>query len=416
MNTRYKHISVLGSLVLLVPLVVLLTLAGLSRAEEPSSAQGDKRSAVIYPAKVKPVTFSHALHVGTLGATCADCHAQVQSSRSALDNNLPREADCKSCHAIDRSRFNAASEAGKAPTRCLACHPGFDEQTGFVPRPLTPIPNLKFSHSAHLARQGDCATCHGNPVAGAAHPSQGAWLPTMRACLSCHDDKQADASCTTCHISEAGGIVKTEFAEQGKLLPSGSLRGAAHDMNFRTSHKYAAQNDQNFCSTCHTKDDCVDCHSGVIKPMDFHGGDYISMHTMDARRNTPDCSSCHRIQTFCQGCHTRMGVAADGKGSEFGPMPGFNFHPPGWTSSSLTGAPGPASHAFEAQRNIKQCASCHRESFCTRCHSNQPGNALRINPHPRDWRGSRRCNALLARNRRMCLRCHTEVQALDCSP
>lgn len=407
MVVPHKHIALVSSL------AVLFALLGLAWGERHSPG-GSPVSEVVYPAKWMPVTFSHGLHVGKLGADCLECHEGIGSSASALDNNLPRESNCKTCHEIDRTIYAPAAVPGKAPGQCIACHPGFVAHTGFVPRPRTPIPNLKFSHEAHIARQTSCATCHGEVSKLLPASSSGAHLPTMRACLSCHDGKTADARCTACHISEAGGVVKTQFSGLGQLLPSGSLRGAAHDMNFRTSHKQAAQNDQQFCSTCHKKEDCVDCHSGVVKPMDFHGGDYINSHTIDARRNSPDCGSCHRIQTFCQGCHTRLGVASDGKGSEFGPAPGANFHPAGWTSTTLGGAPGPASHAFEAQRNIAQCASCHRETFCTRCHSNQAANPLRVNPHPRDWNGSRRCNALLQRNRRMCLRCHTEAQPLDC--
>ena len=48
---------------------------------------------------------------------------------------------------------------------------------------------------------------------------------------------------------------------------------------------------------------CVDCHDGVSKPLDFHGNDYMSLHTVDARRQSLDCGACHRLQTFCTGCH-----------------------------------------------------------------------------------------------------------------
>jgi hypothetical protein len=371
-------------------------------------------SPVVYPPQDTPLIFSHPLHIGQVGAQCEDCHDKVRESASALDNNLPRESQCKSCHDIDRSDPARRDEPGKPPGSCAACHSGYDPQTGFVPRKNLAIPNLKFSHRGHLARNTPCSQCHGREISGGAAAAGIGTMPTMRACLSCHDGKQAEDACTTCHISETGGVVKTEFVGLGTLVPSGAIRGAAHDMNFRQSHKFAAQNDQQFCSSCHKKEFCVDCHNGVTKPMDFHAGDYVRMHAIDARRNSPDCSSCHRVQTFCQGCHSRMGVSADNKGSEFNPGSGFRFHPPGWVGSGLAGDQGAASHAFEAQRNIKQCASCHRESFCTKCHSSQPGNTMRINPHPRDWRGSRRCEALLKRNKRMCLRCHVEAAPLSC--
>ena len=368
-------------------------------------------STIVYPPQELPLRFSHSLHLGQLQADCEDCHSKIASSASSLDNNLPREESCRSCHEIDRKDYAKNNGPGRAPGNCAACHLRFDEQVGRVERVRLPIPNLKFSHQAHLQRKAQCQDCHGDLVRENVGLATRAQLPTMQDCVSCHDGKKASDACISCHISQAGAIVKTEFAGLGSLQPSGVLRGAAHDLNFRQSHKYAAQNDQDFCASFHKKKFCVDCHNGVTKPMDFHAGDYISMHSIDARRNSSDCSSCHRIQTFCQGCHSRMGVAADRKLLDGMPLPG-SYHPPGWVGSGLAGR-SPNDHSFEAQRNIKQCASCHRESFCTKCHSNQ-ASSLRINPHPRDWRGSRRCEALRKRNYRMCLRCHVEAQGVDC--
>jgi hypothetical protein len=77
------------------------------------------------------------------------------------------------------------------------------------------------------------------------------------------------------------------------------------------------------------------------------------------------------------------------------------------------GTRGANHHAFEAQRNVCQCAACHRESFCLTCHSAQPGSA-RLDPHPAGWRGSRRRQAQLRGARRMCLCNHTDAAELTC--
>jgi hypothetical protein len=146
--------------------------------------------------------------------------------------------------------------------------------------------------------------------------------------------------------------------------------------------------------------------------MDFHGGDYVMTHAIEARRGSPDCQACHREQSFCVACHERSGVGARA-GGEFeqdSDDPGRHFHPDGWVSRST----GANRHAYEARRNLDQCASCHREDDCVECHSNEAGG-LRINPHPANWRGSARCKALARRAGRMCLRCHVDPNEDGCN-
>ena len=72
-------------------------------------------------------------------------------------------------------------------------------------------------------------------------------------------------------------------------------------------------------------------------------------------------------------------------------------------------------HAYQAQRNLRQCASCHREELCLTCHSAQ-ASSYQVSPHPRGWATSRRCEALAARNPRLCLRCHVDFREVSCDP
>jgi len=46
--------------------------------------------------------------------------------------------------------------------------------------------------------------------------------------------------------------------------------------------------------------------------------------------------------------------------------------------------------------------------------SSAEASALKISPHPANWRGSSRCRALDRSNRRMCLRCHVTDDELGC--
>jgi len=116
------------------------------------------------------------------------------------------------------------------------------------------------------------------------------------------------------------------------------------------------------------------------------------------------------LQSFCLGCHERLGVVDIRTGNEtsFRPVGPRQFHPDGWAAP--TASNNPNHHAWQAQRQIKQCVSCHRQETCLECHAakNEPGltGKMQIDPHPPNWRGSERCNALATRNVRMCLRCH----------
>jgi hypothetical protein len=351
-------------------------------------------SHVIYPAQRMPLTFSHALHVGKLGAACVQCHTSAPTSRSAIDRLIPGEDACRACHVIDRALPAGTGEG--PPTACVACHPGYQPGES-VARVYIPPPSLKFSHQAH--RTTECQRCHGDmsKVTGLATREH---LPSMDSCLTCHDGVRAADACTTCHLATQGGRIRTDLPD-GALVPIGGATGALHDLDFRTNHDQIARAEPQSCAGCHEKRFCADCHAGVIKPMDFHPGNYVALHAVEARRNVPDCSACHKSQRFCVGCHERSGVGAraqsgfDRAGTE------NRFHRPNWN------------HGIDAQKNIKACAGCHREDFCVECHTAEPARPG-VSPHGPAWRGSSRCQALASKNQRLCLRCHIELSRVTC--
>ena len=364
---------------------------------------------------------------------CQSCHTQALTSTSARDNLLPREAACQSCHPIDHAQPWKQTEG--PPTACAACHLGAPRApTAEVPGPgpqlesaiarvELPEPFIKFNHQLHAQRQIACTRCHGDLTQ--VDLASRAQLPRMALCLSCHNDgliaarpgrpagrggPGASSRCAACHLSSPDGTVRVQYPT-GLLVPSGTLRGDDHGMEFRQQHRSAALNDEEYCASCHRRDFCQRCHNGVVKPLDYHGGDFVARHGMEARRNQLDCSGCHRQQTFCLGCHERLGVVDHASLPGRPPVSGFapatarRFHPDGWASPSV----GPGHHAYEAQRNIRTCTSCHREQTCLQCHSALSGSAsgLSANPHPADWTAGR-CQALRSRNPRVCLKCHRD--------
>ncbi len=390
--------------VLVAALALVLVLALVARAGEGAGeAAGEAEwSPVVYPLQRLPLTFSHATHAAR-GTPCAACHPAATSSRSAVDNLLPTEGACRACHAIDRAQPARPTAPGIPPTRCLACHPGYSPDAA-VERTYIPPPAIKFDHAAHATTP--CARCHGDlrsvGLATARH------LPTMALCLECHASGRQQRACGDCHPTLRTGLVQTRFA-QGTLVPSHTGLGDGHGPGFATDHREEARQIGATCEACHDRSECIGCHQGEVKPMDFHPGGYVRTHAVDARRGTPDCSACHRAQSFCVGCHQRTGVAEGASTGFDQDDPDHAFHPGGWVST--TG--GGNLHAREARRNLTACASCHREEDCQTCHSATAG-APHISPHPRGWRGSSQCRALDRGNRRMCLRCHVTQVELGC--
>jgi hypothetical protein len=369
-------------------------------------------SEVIFPAQQLPLRFSHQKHLAK-GIACDFCHEKAPGSKLATDNLIPDEEVCTTCHPVDREH---PERVARSATACSFCHP-----VGIDRRVVIPPPNLRFDHSIHVKKGVPCTHCHDMNRVDVATRAQ---LPEMAQCLRCHDSARglfhAPSRCSTCHLTQPDNTLVQVFTS-GSLRPSGKIRGDAHTLDFRLHHAQVAQNDEKYCASCHRQDFCQPCHNGVLKPFDFHGNDYVSRHPIDARRNDPDCNSCHRGQSFCLTCHERLGVVdlRTGHGAAFLPLGNKLFHPVGWNDRSAAGKPN--HHAWQAQRNLRQCVACHRQETCLECHASStlgaPGaGEMWVNPHPPDWAGSNRCQSLADRNVRVCLRCHaaTDSRQLSC--
>jgi hypothetical protein len=79
------------------------------------------------------------------------------------------------------------------------------------------------------------------------------------------------------------------------------------------------------------------------------------------------------------------------------------FHPPRsvWTDPPRTAQ----HHAWEAERNISACVSCHTERDCAICHATAArGGRGGLSPHPAGFAAD--CRIALEKNARPCLFCH----------
>lgn len=283
----------------------------------------------------------------------------------------------------------AARHAEWSAQPCVGCHPAgrtaLDAETRIAPGAglLHAPPAIRFDHAAHARRGADCAACH---VGGA--------LPEKARCATCHDVARLDG-CVGCHPADPAGRLVLD-------LPGGALKPASHGPNFVRSH---GAGETASCATCHAPPDCQRCHLGTRRPLEIHPADYLMSHGPDGRRNEPDCSSCHRLQTFCVGCHAQSGLTASAPGRAFGfdRADRRRYHPPEFVGA-LGGIPGPGHHRLAARRALESCVSCHQETDCVRCHSAGATSRLRASPHPPGF--ADRCRRLAEINPRGCLKCH----------
>lgn len=407
--------------------------SAISGRSAPAAKPRDRGpSFAIYPPESIPLRFSHQKHLGR-GMACTDCHDRARTSTRAADRLVPSGAACDRCHGSDHGGARVQNRTGRADGACSFCHTGHrrDGEVDVVPRVVLPAANLIFNHAVHAARGIDCARCHG--AVEKAELATRDHLPRMQGCLECHrgagaggseasatvtgavstPSQTASDACSTCHLSEAGRL-KTRFPS-GYLMPPRWLRNAEHGADWIERHRRVAGEDSRFCSNCHAEKECAGCHDGRVRPRSVHPNDYLSLHPIAARQDGASCTSCHHQQSFCLGCHQRVGVA------QSGPLENFvtrgRFHPPRavWTD-------GPRSrrhHAWEAQRNLNTCTSCHSERDCATCHATRRvGGDVRsgggVNPHPPGFRN--RCGRPLRQNPRACFFCHgpTDPTLLAC--
>jgi hypothetical protein len=358
----------------------------------------------IFPPQTLALRFNHKKHVKELKLSCKSCHP-AHGSEEATDRLLPApEKTCDACHDVSHADLNRVVAGKEESGQCSYCHLGENAgATGRVARFVLPAPNLRFNHKKHLDRNVGCAQCHGRiEELELATREQ---LPRMAGCFGCHGlpvpaRGEARGECTTCHLTEQSGKMMVEFAT-GQLLPPDWLHMSGHTPDWIERHKSVAGSDSQYCASCHQEEDCAACHDGRIRDRRVHPNDWITMHQTAARLDNPRCTSCHQATQFCGDCHRRVGVARDGP---VGNRPtGARFHPP---PATWTYAPrGADHHAWEAERNLNTCVSCHAERDCATCHATKGvAGGAGVNPHPSGF--SDRCSQPFARNPRPCLVCH----------
>ncbi len=404
------------------------------------------------------LVFRHLAHV-EMELECGECHA-LPDAEEFMEVGAPRPATCFECHD-GASHLAAGTECSFCHlTLAKASSLTAGQIAGFPALPSHDRDDFIWEHgTAAAGADANCAYCHARESCSRCHLNAGdlgpiaalpadprlaalregepGWWPTppshersdwatvhgteaagsLESCANCH----ARPSCSGCHGDGAPFLAALPKPVEGG--PAGvqvvALRPPGHTFTFAAEHATAAALGLPNCAACHTEGWCSDCHAfrGTGQPPrpsvpsarhedrsadqgpgvaavptaetagGFHPVDFVMRHAADAYAVRSDCTSCHSTEVFCRDCHTNLGVGDDRA------TRGNSFHnaQPDWLLA----------HGKAARQGMEECATCHQQSSCLRCHSAKAG--WRVNPHGPDFDPER----VADRSVQSCAICHT---------
>lgn len=368
--------------------------------------------------------FDHLKHKA-LFPTCLGCHAGAETKGASI---WPTESACAACHdgKIEKTvawhprttprrtnlRFDHVGhrvEAKEKAPSCGACHtePG-EPRMAVRPPAAGRCLDCHGIKTAHLAAADTaCATCH-IPLARAATLTRSdvARFPVPPS----HDDAKwpgreghgavarstMTTKCSTCHAQEfcyqchAGGtpprVIAALASDPRSTALSAHRPPTSHGANFANRHASLASAGTATCSSCHIRNDCLECHRPTAaNAPGYHPAGFLSRHPAAAYARESSCNDCHSDRSFCAACHQQSGLVANRRLRT-------SYHDGNRFFS--------AGHGGAARQSLESCVSCHAERDCLPCHSAVGGR--HYNPHGPGFDAER----LRRKNIQMCTVCH----------
>lgn len=181
----------------------------------------------------QPIAFSHRQHAGDLKIDCRFCHFNAERGKHA---GIPPMSVCMSCHSVVASDKPAIKKlADIAATGSYTDADGSLREGGVVHwNRIHKLPDhVYFDHSAHVAANVACQTCHG-PVEDMVVMRQHSKL-TMSWCLDCHrrsnyvggpDSTPGDPGTYSVGVADNAAIVAREQADPVVVFRDRQVKGA----------------------------------------------------------------------------------------------------------------------------------------------------------------------------------------------
>ncbi len=303
--------------------------------------------------------FEHRAHVDH-GVNCVQCHEGASTAGETGPLHLPSDATCRGCHSKPHDERSCGSCHGTASIR---------EGAALVRQ------RLRFDHAQHEpAVHGECVRCH----TAIAEAKPASLIPQMPVCFSCHQHSEQWTlrDCQGCHV---------DLTVEDRPPVSHQV----HDGDWLREHGTRAASERDLCSSCHTERSCAKCHGvGTVPTLPakmafddvplsgLHRAGFRSRHAEEARGNPGICTTCHS-ENSCVDCHTASHVSPGGTTR--------SPHPIGWISDGRGGG----DHGAQARIDPASCAGCHGgagEQLCVGCHKVGGGGG---NPHGPGFRSTK---------------------------
>lgn len=366
---------------------------------------------------------------GEAALACRDCHIAAGGDWMAVQRAQPEF--CLTCHGT------GAPHLASPDSLCQRCHLPLTRAAGLTEATIAAFPAPpSHAEAGFVSRTGhgalatgtkdtiasSCTVCHARDFCLTCHvdaPEQRAIQalgpdPRSRAIavhleapashrapsfLTSHGAlvRESARQCSTCHTRESCLVCHSASQKVSAELFSAGLsrgRGAqpvrhppeSHGANFASRHASPAAVKPSTCAGCHVRADCLECHrSTAAAGPGYHPAGFLSRHPAAAYARETNCSDCHNVGAFCTTCHVNAGL------SSHGPLRS------GYHDASRAFLLG---HGQAARQNLESCVSCHAERDCLTCHSAQGGR--KFNPHGPGFDANR----LRRKNPEMCTACH----------
>lgn len=179
-----------GVLAVLAGLVVLVSSSdGVATARQDTASQDSVAPADVDTARLpgprQPIFYRHDVHAGQYQIDCRYCHFAAEISTSP---GIPTLSTCMGCHLV--------VGRGNPEVEKLAAAYNERQPVEWVEVHVVP-PFVQFPHHRHVNAGVACQDCHG-PIERMAQVYQYASLK-MGWCITCHEQRQVNTDCTTCH-------------------------------------------------------------------------------------------------------------------------------------------------------------------------------------------------------------------------
>ncbi len=285
------------------------------------------------------IEFDHAFHADVGPVECSICHQETPEED--YDYGMPGHNICGVCHDIppDALEWRDVEEIDLAG--CDECHTRPDYSVDPQERRISQ--EVIWSHEPHIAAELACQECHVDPDRPVRRPVPDVTLKDF--CMNCHDDMQPfpEAVRPFLRLDEEELIALLEDDDPPEPLRDEDVQRLLEDVGMPPPPEMVDLLD---CSVCHTQlDKNVIPTEREGRPLP-HDNDTVwrRMHGREYQVDPQFCNQCHVSEEDCDSCHAK--TAPDN-------------HTLTWRRTT---------HGIRATWDRQNCAVCHEEDSCLKCH------------------------------------------------